>query len=119
MQINAYLYELASEYPNLVELESIGTSLEGRELIFLKVSGNRNASNPVVLIDGGIHAREWIAPATVLYIIQQLVENPENRDLIQNLDWYLLPVLNPDGYEFTFTTVSIEVLVDMFGYLGL
>lgn len=75
-------------------------------MIFAKVSSNRNASNPIILIDGGIHAREWIAPATVLYILQQLVENPDNRDLLSGVDWYLLPVLNPDGYEFTHTTVS-------------
>lgn len=89
-----------------MQLESIGTSLEGRELIFAKVSSNPNASNPVILIDGGIHAREWIAPATVLYILQELVENEANRDLLASIDWYLLPVLNPDGYDFSHTTVN-------------
>lgn len=98
---------MAEDYPNLVQLQSIGTSLEGRELIFAKVSSNPNASNPVILIDGGIHAREWIAPATVLYILQQLVEE-SNSDLLSGVDWYLLPVLNPDGYEFTHTTVSFD-----------
>jgi len=54
-------------------------------------------------IDGGIHAREWISPATVTFMIHQLVEvqDPSDADLIENLDWYILPVVNPDGYEHT------------------
>jgi murein tripeptide amidase MpaA len=45
----------------------------------------------------GIHAREWISPATVSYFIQQLVEVPANAKLLQNVDWYIMPVMNPDG----------------------
>jgi hypothetical protein len=48
-------------------------------------------------IDGGIHAREWITPAVVTFMIRQLVENQESEeaDLLDNLDWYILPVVNP------------------------
>lgn len=111
-EINEYLRSLAEEYPEVVSLEVAGTSLEGRELIFAKVSSDPgNEDKPIILIDGAIHAREWIAPSAVLYILQQLVEDPENRYLIEEVDWYILPVLNPDGYEFSHTTVSIRVLV--------
>jgi len=49
--------------------------------------------------------REWIGPSVVLYIVRQLVENyDKNRRLVDNADWYLLPVANPDGYEYTHTT---------------
>lgn len=41
-----------------------------------------------------------------LYIINQLVENPENTALYEDIDWVLVPVANPDGYEYTHTTVS-------------
>jgi murein tripeptide amidase MpaA len=33
----------------------------------------------------------------VTYIIQQLVEDPANLKLLQNVDWYIMPVVNPDG----------------------
>ena len=48
-------------------------------------------------IDGGIHAREWITPAVVTFMIHQLVEiqDPEEADLLDKLDWYILPVVNP------------------------
>ena len=46
----------------------------------------------------GIHAREWISPATTTYIIKELVENSrQNQDLIDFFDFYILPVANPDG----------------------
>ncbi len=45
----------------------------------------------------GIHAREWISPAVATYIIHQLVEVPSNERLLQNVDWYIMPVMNPDG----------------------
>ena len=53
-------------------------------------------------IDGGIHAREWISPATVLWTLKELVEGEdEDSELIKNLDWYILPVHNPDGYAYS------------------
>ena len=42
----------------------------------------------------GIHAREWISPAVATYVIQQLVEFPENDRLLANVDWYIMPVMN-------------------------
>lgn len=48
--------------------------------------------------------REWISPATVTYIINDFVENWEDQpDYIKNMDWYFMPVQNPDGYEYSHT----------------
>jgi hypothetical protein len=103
--INAYLQELAVNYPQLVTLETIGKSYEGRDMIVLKISSGGGGTRPVVLVDGGIHAREWVAPGMALYIIYQLVENSAaNSNLTNGVDWYILPVLNPDGYEYSQTT---------------
>ena len=54
-------------------------------------------------IDGGIHAREWISPATVLWTLKELIEGniTETETLRDKLDWYILPVHNPDGYAFS------------------
>ena len=45
----------------------------------------------------GIHAREWISPAVVTNIIHRLVEFSENSYLYNSVDWFILPVHNPDG----------------------
>lgn len=66
---------------------------------------NGNAKNKAIWIDGGIHAREWISPASVTYIVNDLVENwDEQPQHIRNINWYVLPVHNPDGYEYTHRT---------------
>ena len=53
----------------------------------------------------GIHAREWLAPSSAIYIINQLVERRENISSgMKSLDFYIIPVLNPDGYEFSHTS---------------
>nr|CAD7411417.1 unnamed protein product [Timema poppensis] len=105
-QIRAYLLQLATNYPTLVTVENIGFTYEGRPIVIAKISSGGQGSRPVIAIEAGIHAREWIAPATAVYIINQLVENSENSDLISNVDWHIVPVTNPDGYEFSHTTVS-------------
>lgn len=105
-QIQAYLKELASKYPNLVSLFNLGQTSEGRDILGIKISTG-GSGKPAIFVDCGIHAREWVAPATGLYIINQLVENSnQNQDLINDVDWYIIPVLNPDGYEYTHTNVS-------------
>ena len=53
--------------------------------------------------------REWISPATVMWMVKELVEGPgaaggENADVVDNLNWHILPVTNPDGYLYAQTT---------------
>ncbi|KAL4711494.1 hypothetical protein ACJJTC_000510 [Scirpophaga incertulas] len=99
--IHGFMDYLAKTYPTIVSVNSIGTSYERRDLKILRISDGK-PTNKAVFIDGGIHAREWISPATVTYIINQFAENfDEESDDIKNIDWYFLPVLNPDGYEYT------------------
>ncbi|XP_045122302.1 carboxypeptidase B-like [Portunus trituberculatus] len=101
-EMEQYLYFLEAEYPHLVTLEEIGYSSENRSLKVAKVSTGPNRT--AIWIDGGMHAREWIAPATTMYILYRLVENAwEFPELVNNFDWYILPIANPDGYEFSRT----------------
>ncbi|XP_030572591.1 carboxypeptidase B [Drosophila novamexicana] len=104
-EINAYLDELAKAYPSRVTVQTAGKSYEDRDLKTITISnGDGKSGKNVIFLDAGIHAREWIAPAGALYVIYQLVENfVSNADLLKNYDWVILPVVNPDGYEYTHT----------------
>ncbi|VDK20900.1 unnamed protein product [Taenia asiatica] len=61
-----------------------------------------NKSLPIIWIDAGIHAREWIAPASALYIIDRLL-SWEGSKMLQKYQFYVAPEINPDGYAFSFT----------------
>uniref|UniRef100_U5EVJ7 Putative carboxypeptidase b n=1 Tax=Corethrella appendiculata TaxID=1370023 RepID=U5EVJ7_9DIPT len=102
-EINKYLDELSQKYSKNVQVEEVGKSFEGRTIKTIRISnGEQKADKPVIFLDAGIHAREWAAPATALYTIQQLVENSTvNSDILDNVDFIVLPVVNPDGYEYT------------------
>ncbi|XP_058832771.1 carboxypeptidase B-like [Topomyia yanbarensis] len=106
-EIYEYLDQLAVTYPDLVRVTSYGTTHEGRpiKVITISTKGDVSLLRPIVLIDGGIHAREWAGHMSVVYLIRQLVEHSaENMDLLENTDWVIMPVANPDGYVYTHTT---------------
>lgn len=97
-----YLYYLEETFPKLCSVYNIGRSFEGRPIKLLKIS-NKNPNNKAIFVEGGIHANEWVSPAAVTYIINQFVTNYQNESLsIKNIDWYFVPVLNPDGYEYSY-----------------
>ncbi|XP_054733872.1 carboxypeptidase B-like [Anastrepha obliqua] len=102
-EINAYLDDLASRYPSRVFVKVVGKSYEGRVLKSITITnGDGRAGKNVIFIDGGFHACEWLSPATVLFSIGELVENfADHAELLTNYDFVILPVVNPDGYEYT------------------
>ncbi|XP_036343963.1 carboxypeptidase B [Rhagoletis pomonella] len=102
--IHDFFDVLAKTYPDICSVETIGYSLQKRPLKILKIS-NGNPGNPGIWIDGGMHAREWISPATVTFIANQLVEGWDDMpEYMRNVNWYIHAVANPDGYEYTHTT---------------
>jgi murein tripeptide amidase MpaA len=73
--------------------------------------GKSGVSKPSIWIDGGIHAREWLSPAVMAYFIGRLTRDYASdtriRRLVDSVDWYLMPVINADGYVYTWTQVQI------------
>ncbi|KAK9512962.1 hypothetical protein O3M35_001261 [Rhynocoris fuscipes] len=101
-EINEYLDKVAEKHKDKVKSFTIGYSYENRTINGIRISGNNTGIKKTrVLIDAGIHAREWIGPVVVLYAINQLLENKAYSPLIDKLDWYIVPMLNPDGYVFS------------------
>lgn len=58
----AYVLKFKQDYPDMVEIETIGKSIEGRDLIVLKIHspGQYNPSKSGIWINSGQHAREWV-----------------------------------------------------------
>ena len=99
---------LAAANPNLVRLEDIGTTAQGRDILAVRVSDPRGRpTKPAVLYTSLQHAREWISVEvnrrTLHYFIDQYnAGNPEIRDLLRRTELWFVIVANPDGYQYTF-----------------
>ena len=106
------LYALAQRYPAIVKLVVIGRTLQGREIIALKVTKNAgqlaDGARPATLYMGTIHAREWIATEVTRRLLRHFVENygrnAEITNLVNTRELWFMPVANPDGYQYTFST---------------
>jgi len=103
-QMEEYSRSLAARFPNRIQFEIIGRSAQGRPIYTLKISNGVFGTKPLIFIEGGCHAREWVSQASVMYLINRLVEDPTTaNELLANTDWIITPNLNPDGYEWSRT----------------
>ncbi|XP_070386789.1 carboxypeptidase A1-like [Dermacentor albipictus] len=107
-EIYGFLDSSVQKFPSLVSRVTIGKTEDGAAIRGVKISSGGNSSRPAIWIDSGIHAREWISTASALYIIDRLLKNYNDSDdvtkLVDTFDWYIFPVINADGYKYTWTT---------------
>jgi hypothetical protein len=99
---------LASEHANLARLVTLGLSYEGRRIFALKISNSPESDDPGkpdVLITGCHHAREWISVEPPVYFANQFINGYDSDDairhLVDNLEIWIVPILNPDGLTFS------------------
>lgn len=109
--IYAFIAALAAARPDLCQVSVIGHSLENREIRMLRITGPGPGPKPGVFYHGLQHAREWITGSMVLYLADHLVNNyntdPCIQALVNRTEFYLVPVMNPDGYSYTWTNVRL------------
>lgn len=107
--INSWLELLTDTYPDVITLETIGKTYEGRPLnvVHLSIPDDdiEHHDRKTIVLTTGTHAREWISVSTLLYTIYKMLEyyenNPDNRRILTKLDFLFIPVMNPDGYVYT------------------
>ncbi|KAM8709161.1 hypothetical protein ACLKA7_016038 [Drosophila subpalustris] len=64
------------------------------------LTGDKNRN--IIFIEAGTHAREWITVSTSLNCIYQLTERyTRNIEILRNLRFIIVPLVNPDGYEYS------------------
>lgn len=101
-QVNEWMDSLVSTYSGIVSPINIGKSYENRDIRGVKVNigGGEKKS---VMLEGTIHAREWISTASVTWMLNELLTSgdPEIQELARTYEWYVFPVTNPDGYDYT------------------
>ncbi|KAM6972943.1 carboxypeptidase A1-like [Aplochiton taeniatus] len=106
-EIYSFQDMLVAENPKLVSKLVIGQSYEGRPLNVLKFSTGGD-NRPAIWIDTGIHAREWITPASGAWFAKKIVtdygRDPGLTAILNRMDILMELVVNPDGYYYTHTS---------------
>ena len=103
----SFLQQAMSEHPHLIRLQSIGDTWEKRPIMLATVSLDVAYADqkPALLYTGTIHAREWIgnelAIKFVKYIIENYRFNPKLMNALTRNTLYIVPCLNPDGFEYS------------------
>lgn len=106
------LLAAAATYPGVTKLVKLGTTYQGRDILALKVTqgarGIKDGSRPAVIFSATQHAREWIAPEITrrlmnTYLQRWAADDEPTKKLLQSTELWFVPVMNPDGYEYTFT----------------
>lgn len=105
-ELVAQLQAFATEYPQLVELQTIGRSHEGREIWVATLTNRATgaaADKPASWVDGNIHSVEVSASLACLHFIETLLTgwgtDPEITRALDTRAFYVCPRVNPDGAE--------------------
>ncbi|XP_071784489.1 carboxypeptidase B-like [Asterias amurensis] len=105
-EVMKWVTDFAAEYSSIAEEIVVTKSLEGRDIKAIKL-GKKVSGKPGAFMQGGIHAREWISPATMLNMAKKLAENYGSdaavTAFLDTFDFYIVPVLNVDGYSYSWT----------------
>ncbi|XP_061660995.1 carboxypeptidase A6 isoform X1 [Syngnathoides biaculeatus] len=107
-EIQRWMLEMNTTQSDLLDMFSIGKSYEGRPLYVLQLGKRGRPQKKAVWIDCGVHAREWIGPAFCQWFVKEALNSyrydPATRRLLNQLNFYIMPVFNVDGYHFSWTT---------------
>lgn len=106
-EIVQWMQSLNTEYPEFTEVFQFGRTEEGRDIMGIRVTSEEHLAQetlPIVFITAATSARDWITAMSAVNLIHMLAEYRHfYGEIVDNIDWYILPVANPDGYVFSMT----------------
>lgn len=97
---------LETTYPSFIQRFTIGNTFLGTPIpAFQITSPSGPTDKPGIYLEAMQHAREWLAPTNALFIVAQMLErynsDPTAKRLLDEIEWTLVPIVNIDGYQYT------------------
>ena len=107
----AAIEQAAAAYPDIMRVSTVGHSLEGRDILAVKISDEPDVDDPAepaVLFMSLHHAREHLTVEMALEVIRLFTEgyghDPALTNLVNTREIWVLPNINPDGGEYDIAT---------------
>ncbi|KAL6059488.1 Carboxypeptidase N catalytic chain, variant 2 [Balamuthia mandrillaris] len=110
-ELKSKLTELNQRYPNFTELTSLGTTTNHRDIWAFELSDNAGKSEPgepEFKYVGNMHGDETVGREVLIRLIEYLCETYTDetakehlrvKKLIDNTRIFIVPSMNPDGFE--------------------
>lgn len=105
-KLTEFMQSMTQKYSQISKLHTIGKSVLGKSLWAIEISDNidtEELAEPKFKYVGNMHGNEVVGRQILIYLIQYLLENYEKDDrvtkLINNVDIFIMPTMNPDGFE--------------------
>jgi carboxypeptidase A2 len=98
------LVDLEAAYPQFSYLESLGTTLQGRNIWAMHITDESvNAGiKPIILVDAGMIARDWMSSMAAINLVHELVDHAYDfEQILREVEFVVIPSANPDGKEFS------------------
>jgi MYXO-CTERM domain-containing protein len=104
--VYSYLDELAKSAPERASVRTVGKAYKNAIKVIRISSAATDGNRGSVLVTGTYHAREWLSPMVVMgyawNLVEQYASDPVVKKVVDNLNIYIIPVENPDGYVLSF-----------------
>jgi len=103
-EIDAFAQQLVKRFPEFVSVEKMGATVQGRPMNVVHVAAaGKPADAPIVYVQAGQHAREWIGPAAAMVAIEAAAQKAVPSKGLPGFQLSVLLLANPDGYTHTMT----------------
>jgi hypothetical protein len=103
-EVGSAIKKLVNDNPDILKLQSLGKSREGRDLWMVKLSDNVQVDEvePEVKYIANMHGDEIVGRELMVLLLEDLVERyrlgeQDITRLIDNSEVYIMPSMNPDG----------------------
>jgi carboxypeptidase T len=112
-EIEDFVNDIHARYPNITTVKSIGKTLEGRDILAIKISDNASMkeAEPAILVNAMHHAREVMTPEITTDMIEYLTSNygtnAEVTNWVNSTEIWVIPMFNLDGNNKMWTENSM------------
>ncbi|MBA2403403.1 MAG: zinc carboxypeptidase [Bdellovibrionales bacterium] len=112
-EILEFVNDIHAKYPDITSIKVVGKTLEGRDILALKISDNPTVdeAEPAILVNAMHHAREVMTPEITTDMVEYLTENYGRTDEVTK--WvnetaiWVIPMFNLDGNNKMWTENSM------------
>ncbi|XP_063285509.1 carboxypeptidase O-like [Pelobates fuscus] len=107
-EIYQWMEDIETNHGDLVTKHYLGSTYENHSIYYLKLGLPSNKKKKAFFMECGIHAREWISVAYCQWFVKEIISNYKDdfnlTKVLKQVDFYVIPVLNVDGYIYSWTT---------------